>query len=238
MCEYQDLPVKGVLSDMDGTLIESTPAVEATWAQFAQDYPFISLEDVLKHSHGVRTHENMIRFCKLENPDTIASEAKRFEETILACAKKRQEQGLNGLVILPGVNELLDQLNDNHNNWTIVTSATKVYASAALSISQIKQPEFFITSENVVRGKPDPSPFLEGAKVIKQSATDCLVLEDAPSGITAGKAAGAVVIAVLTSYPIETIKASGPDFIVKDLSSVSAKWTNDHYEITVDAIDI
>lgn len=51
--------VKGVLSDMDGTLIESTPAVEATWAQFAQDYPFISLEDVLKHSHGVRTHENV-----------------------------------------------------------------------------------------------------------------------------------------------------------------------------------
>lgn len=225
--------VKGVLSDMDGTLIESTPAVEATWAQFAQDYPFISLEDVLKHSHGVRTHENvsssifyhnilhipqMIRFCKLENPETIASEAKRFEETILACAKKRQEQGLNGLVILPGVNELLDQLNVNHKNWTIVTSATKVYANAALSISQIKQPESFVTSENVARGKPDPSPFLEGAKVIKQSATDCLVLEDAPSGIKAGKAAGAVVIAVLTSYPIEIIKASGPDFIVKDLS--------------------
>ena len=44
---------------MDGTLVESTPAVEAAWAVFARDYPFIDLQDVLKHSHGVRTHENV-----------------------------------------------------------------------------------------------------------------------------------------------------------------------------------
>ncbi|TIA90767.1 hypothetical protein E3P81_03620 [Wallemia ichthyophaga] len=223
---------------MDGTLIESTPAVEATWAQFAQDYPFIDLNYVLRHSHGVRTHENMIRFCKLQNPDTIASEAKRFEETILACAKRRQDQGLKGLVVLPGVNTLLEQLNANHHNWTIVTSATRVYANAALKISNIRQPETFITSENVLRGKPDPAPFLEGAKVIHQNPRDCLVLEDAPSGIQAAKAAGALVIALLTSYPIETIKNAHPDFIVKDLSSVSTKWLNDHYEINVDTVEL
>lgn len=160
----------------------------------------------------------MIRYCKLENPNTIASEAKRFEETILTSAKRRQEQGLKGLVVLPGASDLLEQLNANQHNWTIVTSATRVYANAALQISNIRQPETFITSENVVRGKPDPSPFLEGAKVVKQKAVDCLVLEDAPSGIKAGKAAGALVVAVLTSYPIDTIKNAQPDFIVKDLS--------------------
>ena len=164
----------------------------------------------------------MIRYCKLQNPDTIASEAKRFEETILSCARQRQEQGLKGLVVLPGVHKLLEQLNENHHNWTIVTSATRIYANAALEISQIRQPETFITSENVVRGKPDPSPFLEGAKVIGQQASDCLVFEDAPSGITAGKAAGAVVVALLTSYPLEIVKQAQPDFIVKDLS----RWVN------------
>ena len=173
----------------------------------------------MQHSHGVRTYDNMIKYCKLENPETIKREAQRFESLITEMASKRQQQGLSGMVVLPGVKNLIDQFNVTPSRWSIVTSATKIYAASALEVSGINQIQNKICADNVVRGKPNPDPFLEGAKLINVKANECLVLEDAPSGIKAGKAAGAVVIATLTSHDFESIKNANPDFIVRDLSS-------------------
>jgi glycerol-1-phosphatase len=81
-------------------------------------------------------------------------------------------------------------------------------------------PPSIVTSEDVPRGKPAPDPYLEGAKRCNVDPARVLVVEDAPSGIRSGRAAGAKTLAVLTSHSNEEMLASGaePHYIVKDLT--------------------
>ena len=104
--------------------------------------------------------------------------------------------------------------------WTIVTSATSFYAPQALTAAGISIPSSIVTSEDVPRGKPAPDPYLEGAKRCNVDPTRVLVVEDAPSGIRSGRAAGAKTLAVLTSHSKEDMLASDadPDYIAEDLT--------------------
>lgn len=124
-------------------------------------------------------------------------------------------------------------------SWAICTSATRIYATSALSSAGVPMPDVFVTSEDVVRGKPDPDPYLLGAQKCGIKPENCqwcflhpfkhhrpitlffpsgVVFEDAPSGIRSGRAAGCKTIALLTTHSRQQIEAAQPDFIVKDLS--------------------
>jgi sugar-phosphatase len=81
-------------------------------------------------------------------------------------------------------------------------------------------PKHLLTSTDVVNGKPDPEPYLKGAAMLKFPAADCLVLEDVPAGIQSGKAAGARVLAVRTTYSDDDLAPASPDWIVEGLSSI------------------
>jgi len=219
--------VDAVLFDMDGTLIDSTPGVISAWTTFAKDYP-IDLELVLKESHGVRLVDSLKLYCGITDPDVLSKECMRFEEEVIAGGPK----------ILPGVNELLVQLNaqtEMLDRWTVVTSATSFYAPPALSRVGIVVPNTIVTSEQVSRGKPFPDPYIEGAKRCNVLPSRALVVEDAASGIKAGNAAGATTLAVLTSGTWKHMINSGakPDYIVNDLTSVSARWVDGEIEITL-----
>jgi len=153
----------------------------------------------------------------------------RFEEEVIAGGPK----------ILPGAAELLAQLNSTREckkRWTIVTSATSFYAPPALKMAGIDGPPTIVTSEHVSRGKPFPDPYLEGAKRCGVDPSKTLVVEDAPSGIRSGKACGAKTLAVLTTFDKAKMVASGaePDYIVEDLSLVSARWIDGEIEIALD----
>lgn len=110
---------------------------------------------------------------------------------------------------------------------TLLTSleATIVYASSALKTTNITPPTHFITAEDCVHGKPHPEPYLNGAKAVKKDIKNCLVVEDAPSGIKSGLAAGATVLAVCTSHNRAEVEKLGAHFVVDNLESVSISWT-------------
>jgi len=93
-----------------------------------------------------------------------------------------------------------------------------------------------VTSNDVERGKPQPDPYLAGAERVGADPKNCLVVEDAPSGLRAGHAAGARTLAVCTSHTRDQIIASGttPEFIVDDLTKVSAKWDDGKVVIEID----
>jgi len=208
-------------------LIDSTPGVIAAWHTFAKTYP-MQVDNVLKESHGVRLVDSLKKFCKITNPDQLAKECIRFEEEVIAGGPK----------ILPGATELLAQLNNTpecKKRWTIVTSATSFYAPPALKMAGIDVPPTIVTSEHVSRGKPFPDPYLEGAKRCGVDPSKTLVVEDAPSGIRSGKACGAKTLAVLTTFDKAKMVASGaePDYIVEDLTLVSARWVDGEIEITL-----
>ena len=111
-----------------------------------------------------------------------------------------------GLRVLPGARELLALLPPER--YTIVTSGTRRLATRRLQAVGLPVPADMVTADEVARGKPHPEPYLAGAAVIGFAARDCLVFEDAPSGIRSALAAGAQVIGVSTTYKIEELAAA------------------------------
>lgn len=83
----------------------------------------------------------------------------------------------------------------------VVTSGTRATARHRLAAVGVPEPEVLVTADDVTVGKPDPTPYLAAAAALGVAATRCVVVEDAPAGIAAGRAAGATVIAVATSHP-------------------------------------
>jgi sugar-phosphatase len=100
----------------------------------------------------------------------------------------------------PGARELLSELDERRIPWTIVTSGTRPLATERLRVAGITRPETIVTFSDVTNGKPHPEPFLLGASRIGVPPENCWVIEDAHSGVTAGKAAGCTVAALLTTH--------------------------------------
>ncbi|KAJ6569633.1 HAD-like domain-containing protein [Mycena capillaripes] len=220
--------VDAILFDMDGTLIDSTPGLEKAWTTFCRDYDLGDPAVVVHETHGRRLYDTLKEYCHISDESKLQAEIDRFEEEVIN----------GGPLVLPGVSGLLSQLSsETAFGWTIVTSATRNYAPRALERCSIPSPRAgIVTSNDVSHGKPHPAPYLAGAAACGVDPSKCLVVEDAISGMRAGRAAGAQVLAVCTSTPRNTIVTSGaaPDFIVTDLANVSARWINGKVEVTID----
>ncbi|KAK0216255.1 HAD-like domain-containing protein [Armillaria fumosa] len=215
------MKTKAVLFDMDGTLIDSSPAVTAAWNLLkSTGYDFLDLDDILRSAHGYRTIDALRKWCKITDEEKLKSEVVRFEEAILANASKPG----GGIIALPGVKKLLDGIQggrpDEDQGWSVCTSSTTFYASKALPAAGLRIPNHFVTAESVKQGKPAPDPYLLGAKLNEFAPSDCIVVEDAPTGIRSGKAAGCFVLATCTSHTRESLEKEHPHFLVEDLSHV------------------
>ena len=175
-------------------------------------------------AHGMRTIDVLRKWCKISDPKLLETEVLRFETAILNAAQSAAISGGQGIETLPGVAKLLDQLSSEKESrggregWAVCTSSTFFYASKALPIAELTTPKVFVTAESVTNGKPAPDPYLMGARGCKASPFSSLVVEDAPTGIKAGKAAGSMVLATCTSHTAEQLEKEKPDFLVSDLS--------------------
>lgn len=98
-----------------------------------------------------------------------------------------------------------------------------------LKVLNLPTPAHLITAESVTNGKPDPACYRLGRERLGLAGDDkqLLVLEDAPAGIRAGKAAGCKVIGLVTSHTVEEVLAAGPDWVVRDLESVRVVATEE-----------
>jgi glycerol 3-phosphatase-1 len=124
-------------------------------------------------------------------------------------------------VEIPGARELLDALEAAQAPWAIVTSGTRPLMAGWLERMQLAEPRHCVTAEDVQQGKPDPECYLLGKARLGLAAGDrTLVVEDAPAGIRAGKAAGCAVIGLTTTHRVELIRVAGADWIVEDLRRV------------------
>jgi mannitol-1-/sugar-/sorbitol-6-phosphatase len=201
------LSCAGLLLDMDGVLVDSTPAVARVWARWAARHGFDPAE-VVHRAHGRPSITTVREY--LPNGDHLA-ENKEIE--------RDEVTDLDGVVPLPGALELLSALP--RGRWTIVTSCSRRLAEVRLKTSGLPRPEVFVTSSDIQKGKPAPDPYLKGAEVLGFSPRDCVVVEDAPAGVRSGKAAGARVIALRTTMAERELREAGADWVVRDCAEIS-----------------
>ena len=188
-----DFLCQAIIFDVDGVLINSDPVAERHWRAWA-DRHGVDYEAIARIHHGRPTVETMRQVAPRLAVD-IAQEA-RLKETAEA-------DDTDGLTIYGGVKELLAQLP--RDRWGIATSGTRRTVSLRFSHLGLPEPAVVVTADDVQRGKPAPDPYLLAAEGLGLAPADCLVIEDAPAGVEAAKAAGARVIAVATTNRIEDL---------------------------------
>ncbi|WP_029146022.1 HAD-IA family hydrolase [Microbacterium luticocti] len=203
------ITVRAVLLDMDGTLVDSTAIVERLWLQWAAAHG-VDPAAVLEVVHGRQGHESMALLLPGRDPAV-----NRAENAAMLQAETTQT---DGVVAVPGAAALLATLADAPH--ALVTSADEGLASARMAAAGLGMPQVRVTAEHVSRSKPDPEGFLLAARLLDVDPADCLVLEDSPTGIAAGLAAGMTVIGV---GPRAT--DAGAVAVVPDLTSLHVAVT-------------
>ncbi len=198
---------RAVLLDLDGVLVDSTPCVTRVWTRWAKEQG-LDPEYVVHVAHGQKA---------IETIRTVAPHVDAERE--MRKVEQMELDDTDGLRLLPGASELLKKLPDG--SYTIVTSGTRRLATKRLKVAGLPVPAKMVTADEVANGKPHPEPYLAGAAAVGVAACDCLVFEDAPSGIQSAKAAGAQVIGIATTYSREQLDSA--DLVVPSLGVVSVR---------------
>jgi len=204
-----EVSCSALLFDMDGVLTDSTKAVERVWMKWAIAHGFNPYEVAAK-AHG-RPSISTVRDY-LPNADHAA------ENRIV---ERAEIEDLEGVVQVAGAEELLAKLPANR--YAVVTSSTRALAEVRLRAVGLKIPEYFVTSSDIVNGKPHPEPYVKGAKELGFSVSECIVVEDVPPGIQAGKAAGCKVIALRTTTNESELLRAGADWVLDDCRQIDVK---------------
>jgi mannitol-1-/sugar-/sorbitol-6-phosphatase len=195
-----------LLFDMDGVLINSTPAVARVWRRWAVEHGF-NPEEVVPRAHGRPSLTTVREY--LPNSD---HEAENRE------VERREIEDVEGVVPLPGALDLLASLPQER--WIIVTSCTRALAEVRLRAAGLPLPKKMVTSNDITHGKPHPEPYLKGASLLGFLPAECVVLEDVPAGIRAGKGAGARVIAFRTTTQEPILREAGADWVLNNCADI------------------
>lgn len=210
----------GVLFDLDGVLVDSTPAVARVWAKWALRHGF-DADEVVRQAHGRPSIATIRELLRDGNHDAENAEVERAEI-----------EDIEDVIPLSGALQLLRALPAER--WVIATSCTRALALVRIRAAGLPPPRHLITSSDVVRGKPNPEPYLKAAHCLGADPLKSLVVEDAPAGIRAGKAAGARVLALRTTAPDPELTAAGADWIANDLASLRLEAaTCNHLTLTL-----
>jgi sugar-phosphatase len=195
-----------ILFDLDGVLVDSQAVVVRTWQEWAVEKD-LDAGRILEVAHGRRPAEVVRLFAPHLDADAEARELERMETN-----------DLEGILEIEGARELLSSLPAD--GWTVVTSGTRALASGRMEHVGLPLPERFVSADDVENGKPHPEAYLKGAEILGVSPEACVVVEDAPSGVSSAKSAGMRVIAVATTYREDDLHEA--DAVVASLTDFQA----------------
>ncbi|MGY1855548.1 HAD-IA family hydrolase [Modestobacter sp. SYSU DS0290] len=198
------LPARGLLFDNDGVLVDSETSVVTSWRRWAQELD-LDPDEVMAAVPGRRAADTVALFVPADVVAGSVATITRFEL-----------EGAESTAAVPGVLDLVAQLTGVP--WAVVTSGVRELATARLRGAGIDPPEVLVTAEDVAAGKPDPEPYRTGAVRLGIDPADLIVLEDSPSGVAAGLAAGCTVLGI--GEP--ALQTAAPA-VVRDLTG--ARWT-------------
>jgi mannitol-1-/sugar-/sorbitol-6-phosphatase len=196
--------VSAVLFDLDGVLVESREATERVWLDWASRNG-IDAATLRSAMHGVRSAD-VVRALRPDLDPGAESEL----------VERAQAEDVAGLRAIPGAVAALRALKGDR--VAVVTSGTRPLALARLAAVGIEPPAVMVFAGDVKRGKPHPEGYLTAARRLGADPAEALVVEDAPPGIEAGRAAGMATVGVASTHAREELAAA--DEIVASLEEL------------------
>lgn len=222
--------VKAILFDMDGVLIDSEEYISKAAIEFF-------------HSMGVMvTPEDFVPFVGAGEDRYIGGVAEKYgvdieiEEAKLATYKiydrliKEKEEAL------PGVVRFITNAHKAHIPMSVATSADPTKMEINLEVMKLDRSWFtsLVHGKDIERKKPFPDIYQKAAGNMNISPSDCIVFEDAPNGVEAAKAAGALCGGITTSFTSNELLDKGADFIISGLSDFPDFSTTDEFNSLID----
>jgi sugar-phosphatase len=204
-----------VLFDMDGVLIDSTQSDERCWIRWAVHHKLSETFDV-RRTHGRRATDTVQEYFPKLTVEEVRGHLAQLDSYV------EEEEGF-GITAYPGVVALLASIP--RDRWTVVTSASEKMMRSRLSVAGIVPPRYAVAGDTLSAGKPHPEGYLRGAAILTRSPQECLVVEDSPTGIQAGKAAGCRVLAVVSSHTLDELH--GADWVIASIHRL---------EVSMDAV--
>ena len=194
-----------ILFDLDGVLVDSTGSVTRQWRMWSEEH-HIDPQRVVEIAHGVRAIEIVRRLA----PHLDAkAEVERIE--------KREAADQEGVAVMPGAADLIKAVPEGR--WCVVTSGTRYLAMSRLKLANLPTPKVLVAADDVIKGKPDPEPYLMGARLLGMNPAACLVIEDAPAGIRAAHAGGMKAIGLTSTYPASGLQEA--DAVIQKLAQIT-----------------
>ncbi|MBE1490882.1 HAD-IA family hydrolase [Plantactinospora soyae] len=193
-----------VLFDIDGTLVDSTEAVTTVWREAALRHG-VDADAILRVCHGRRDEDVVPEFFPDESVATVVGQIAELE---LGCADLVEP--------IPGAVGVLDRLDGRR--WAAVTSGSRSLMTARLQGAGLPVPAILVAAEDVSVGKPDPEGYLLAARRLGVDVLSCVVVEDSPAGVAAGRAAGAFVVGLVSTHHPDAL--ADADVVIEQLAAL------------------
>lgn len=202
---------------MDGTMIDSMPYHIKTWQKTLESLGVIWNEkEHIAQLYG-KNEEVLSRILKNELNQDFLKEIIEFKEQYYQNLYRPQ------LKLLPGLEEFLCKLHGLRGTVLgIGTSACRSNVDMMLEVLKMERKiTAIVAAEDVEFGKPHPETFIRLAEILKVQPERCIVFEDVPKGIEAGKSAGMNVVAITTGHTKEELKDA--DLIIENYIGIEEK---------------
>jgi sugar-phosphatase len=195
---------RAILFDLDGVLVDSAECVEHTLRLWAPTKG-LDAETIIPIAHGRRTIDTIRTIGPHLDADREVAALEAIESTTT-----------RGVHEVAGARELLAALPPR--SWAIVTSGSRAVATLRIRHVGLPFPDVLVCAGDVTQGKPDPEGYLAAARALGRAPKECVVIEDAPAGVAAARAAGMRSIAIATTHPRDTL--ADADAIVTRLADL------------------
>lgn len=204
--------IKAILFDLDGTLVESMSMWGDIDVDYLKKFHIPVPEGLQKAIEGLSMYQTAVYF-----KENFAIEDS-LEEIMDEWNRMAYEKYTTEIPLKPGARAFLNGLKDKNIPCGIATSNSRILTEAILKSHQVENYfSVMVTGDEITNGKPDPEVYLEAAKKMGVAPEHCLVFEDIPFGIIAGKRAGMTVCAVEDAYSMKDMeeKIRLADFYIK-----------------------